>query len=376
MKDKTGFFICRALLGLFEGGFIPDTVLFLSYWYKSSELPVRLSYFWVSYQGTSIVGAFLAYGLLRLRGLNGRPGWAYLFAIEGLLTGLIGMFAACYMPPSPTQTAGFFRGKKGWFSEREEKIMVNRIIRDDPSKGDMHNRQAVTLKLLYQSFADYDMWPIYLLGLSWLIPTHPAASYLTLQMKSLGFDTFESNLLTIPAYTIFILQLLFWTWLSERVNQRFLLGAVAEVWNLIMLIAMTVLPEDASPWARWVLSTLLIGSPYLHAVVVAITSRNAGSVRTRTVASAVYNMCVQASSIVASNIYRENDKPLYRTGNKVLIAITLWSLALFVFAKFYYIWRNKTRASIWDAMTNQQRNAYLAENKDKGNKRLDFRFAH
>lgn len=244
----------------------------------------------------------MAYGLLRLRGLNGRPGWAYLFAFEGLLTGLIGVFAALWMPPSPTQTAGFFRGKTGWFTEHEEKIMVNRIIRDDPSKGDMHNRQAVTPKLLYQSFADYDLWPIYLLGLTWLIPTHPAASYLTLQMKSLGFGTFESNLLTIPSYVLFIVQLLFWTWVSERLNQRFLLGAVAEVWNLIMLIAMTTLPTDASPWSRWALSTLLIGSPYLHAVLVAITSRNAGSVRTRTVASAFYNMCVQASSIVASNV--------------------------------------------------------------------------
>ena len=256
----------------------------------------------MSYQGTSIVGAFLAYGLLRLRGLNGRPGWAYLFALEGALTGLIGIFAAFYMPPSPTQTAGRFRGKNGWFTPHEEKIMVNRIIRDDPSKGDMHNRQAMTLKLLFQSFADYDLWPIYLLGLTWLIPPHPAAAYLTLQLKSLGFDTFETNLLTIPSYVLFILQLLFWTWVSERVNQRFLIGAVAEVWYLIMLIAMTVLPDDANPWSRWVLTTMLIGSPYLHAVVVAITSRNAGSVRTRTVASAFYNMCVQASSIIASNV--------------------------------------------------------------------------
>lgn len=275
-------------------------------------MPVRLSYFWVSYQGTSIVGAFLAYGFLRLRGLNGRPGWAYLFAFEGLLTGLIGVFAAFYMPASPTQTAGFFRGKNGWFTAHEEKIMVNRIIRDDPSKGDMHNRQGMTLRLIYQSFADYDLWPIYLLGLTWLIPPHPASSYLTLQLKSLGFDTFETNLLTIPSYVLFILQLLFWTRVSERVNQRFLIGAVAEVWYLIMLIALTVLPDDANPWSRWVLTTLLIGSPYLHAVVVAITSRNAGSVRTRTVASAFYNMCVQASSIISSNV---SSNPLLDLGS-------------------------------------------------------------
>ena len=35
---------------------------------------------------------------------------------------------------------------------------------------------------------------------------------------------------------------------------------------------------------------------------VAMTSRNAGSVRTRTVGSALYNMCVQTSNIISSNV--------------------------------------------------------------------------
>lgn len=37
-------------------------------------------------------------------------------------------------------------------------------------------------------------------------------------------------------------------------------------------------------------------------VTVSLTSRNAGSVATRTVGSAVYNMTVQISSIIASNV--------------------------------------------------------------------------
>ena len=39
-----------------------------------------------------------------------------------MLTGLIGIVSWFYLPPSPTQTASKFRGKKGWFNEREEKI--------------------------------------------------------------------------------------------------------------------------------------------------------------------------------------------------------------------------------------------------------------
>ena len=35
---------------------------------------------------------------------------------------------------------------------------------------------------------------------------------------------------------------------------------------------------------------------------VALTSRNSGSVRTRTVGSALYNMCVQTSNVFSSNV--------------------------------------------------------------------------
>jgi len=281
---------------------IPDTILFLSFWYKSKELPMRLSYFWVAYEATSIISAFLAFGFLHIRNSDGTGGWRYLFAFEGLITGVIGIIAAFWMPPSPTQTAGLVRGKDGWFNEREEKIMVNRVLRDDPSKGGMHNRQPVTPKLLWEALKDYDMWVIYVLGLSWMIPSTPATNYISLELKSLGFSTFHTNLLSIPAYVVFILNLLFWTWISERFNVRFMLGVVAEGWALVLLIALECLPGDASAWVRWVLVTLLIGMPYVHAILVAITSRNAGTVRTRTVATALYNMMVQVSNIIGNNV--------------------------------------------------------------------------
>ena len=302
LRGRSSYFACRALLGVMEGGFIPDNILYLSYFYTGIELPIRLSFFWVAFEGTFIVSAFLAFGILHLRGYHGLAGWRWLFALEGLLTGIIGLISFAYLPPSPTQTKGWFRGKEGWFNEREEKIMVNRVIRDDPSKGDMHNRQALSLRYIWYSLTDYDMWPIYLIGLTFLIPFFPMTAYLTLQLKAVGFDTFETNLLTIPAYCLFIIGLLFWTWVSEKTNQRFLTGLVSQIWALPILVALETIPGSASHWSKWALSTLLVGAPYVHAINVAITSRNAGSVRTRTVASALYNMFVQASSVIGSNV--------------------------------------------------------------------------
>ena len=382
LTGETSFYICRFLLGLLEGGFIPDAVLYLAYFHPSTELPKRLSWFWTADEATFILGAFLAYGILHLDGKAGIEGWRYLFLIEGLLTGLMGVFTWLYLPASPTQTSrhgikGLLRPKQGWFDEREEVIMVTRILRDDPGKSTMHNRQGLTWTLIKDALLDYDLWPIYLLGLSWGTPNSPPAAYITLTLESLGFNTFQTNLLTIPAYVLFILQLLFWTWVSEKINQRVLIGLVAQFWTLPLLIALVALPPvfPNSNWSRWLISTLLVGYPYIHAILVALTSRNSGTVRTRTVGSSLYNISVQLSSIMSTQVYRTNDKPYYYTGNKALLGVVGWNIIAFIGTKVYYVTRNKRRDRIWNSMTREERIHYLATTEDKGNKRLDFRFA-
>lgn len=126
--------------------------------------------------------------------------------------------------------------------------------------------------------------------------------YLTLQVKGAGFSTFETNLLSIPAYVLFIINLLWITWLSEKINQRFLVALLSQIWVLPCLIALEALPHTRSRWVSWALATLVFAEPYSHAILVAITSRNAGAVRTRTVASALYNMSVQCSNIYGAQV--------------------------------------------------------------------------
>ncbi|KAJ5660593.1 Major facilitator superfamily domain general substrate transporter [Penicillium longicatenatum] len=375
LKGRGSFLATRALLGLLEGGFIPDTVLFLSFFYKSNELPKRLTCFWISDTLTGIVGAFLAFGFLHVTNADGTGSWRYLFAFEGLITGAIGIIAVFWMPASPVQTKGGLRGKDGWFTEHEEKIIVNRVIRDDPSKGTMHNRQAVTPKLLWQSLQDYHMWPIYSIGVIWLIPSTPATNYLTLQLKEVGFGTFETSLLTIPAAVVSIITLATITWIAERTDQRLLSGAAVELWNLALLIALEVLPAKTLSWPRFAILTLLVGSPSIHPVLVALTSRNAGSVRTRTTATALYNMSVQISAIASANVYQIDDKPYYKRGNKILIALAVISLFSFVGSKVYYDRCNRRNAERWNAMTSEQRKDYLREHPTMNNKRIDFRFS-
>lgn len=105
-------------------------------------------------------------------------------------------------------------------------------------------------------------------------------------------------------------------------------------------------------------------------------SRNSNGVRLRTVSAALYNMTVQVSQIIGANIYREDDAPLYRRGNSVLLGIVSWNLLAYAFAKVYYMWKNKERDEKWKAMSGEEQLDYLEKNQDLGNKRLDFRFAH
>ena len=70
-----------------------------------------------------------------------------------------------------------------------------------------------------------------------------------------------------------------------------------------------------------------------------------------------------------------DDRPRYRRGNRALLSINVLNIGLYVFAKVYYTLRNRFRDRKWNAMTEEERKEYLATTKDKGNKRLDFRFA-
>lgn len=58
----------------------------------------------------------------------------WLFLIEGLITLLIGLASFFMMPASAVETKKWFR-PEGWFNDREVRIVVNRVLRDDPSKG-------------------------------------------------------------------------------------------------------------------------------------------------------------------------------------------------------------------------------------------------
>ncbi|CCM03642.1 uncharacterized protein FIBRA_05786 [Fibroporia radiculosa] len=364
LSGRSSFLATRCLLGFMQGGFVPDVILYLSYFYTKTELPIRLAWFYISNYLAQIIGAFLATGILRLDGVHGMAGWRYLFLIEGGLTLLVGLLSFVMMPAGPTQTKAWYR-PNGWFSDREEIIMVNRVLRDDPSKSDMHNRQGLTLTKLVQVLRDWTLWPLYILGLTHMIPVTPPQTYLTLSLRKLGFNTTQANLLSIPSTVLGMINLLISSYVSELVDSRVGATIILQFWAIPLLIALETFTKKTSPWVEFAVVTLITGYPYVVPIQVAWTSTNSHSVGTRTISASLITMCINAGQIVSANIYRTNDAPLYKRGNIDLIAIAAMNIGLYIFTFFMYRTINRRRDRRWNSMSAVEQEEYLNTTKDQ-----------
>jgi len=207
-------------------------------------------------------------------------------------------------------------------------------------------------------------------------PANTVKSYFTLNMKTLGFDTFDTNLLTIPGSVLSVFTLLGLAQLARLTNQRAITSSINPLWQFPFYITLLTIPDSTSSWSKFAIFVLIVGVPDCQAILVGWTSRNSGSVRTRSLSASIYNMMGQLGSLVASNIYRTNDAPYYHKGNRVLLGLNIINIALFYLAKLYYVKRNQYRDRVWNAMTAEEKEHYLRTSTDRGNKRLDFRFAH
>ncbi|KAG9588140.1 MFS general substrate transporter, partial [Aureobasidium melanogenum] len=378
MTNKTGFYITRALIGLFEGGFIPGTILFASYFYKSAELSVRLACFWSTLNVARVISALLAAGILKMRGIHGRPGWFWLFLLEGLLTFVIGLLSYFYLPHSPTRTKSVV-WRKGWFNEREETILVNRILRDDPAKGLTAIQEPATMRDIINTWKDSSTWGLYLIGLIAYIPAAPVSGYLSLTLKRLGFSTFDSNMLTIPSAVLQIILMLALAYSSNYFLERTWHCIFGEFFIMPLLIALLALPSGGYNWGRFSISTLISGYPYFHPIVVAWISENTFDVKKRAISAATYNVIVQIGSVISSQIYRKDDSPYYYRGNKVLVSICALSLVTFIVQREYLRYLNRSKEKEWSQMSKEEQLAYQSDQLERekdGNKRLDFRFQY
>lgn len=261
MTNRVGFYISRSFLGAFEGGFIPGTILFATYFYTSRELSTRLAFFWSTLNVARVISSLLAAGILEMRGVGGKPGWFWLFLLEGLLTFVIGFISYFYLPASPTNTTGGL-WRQPWYTERQEIIMTNRILRDETAKGLTGLKEKAKLSDVLEAWRDPSMWGLYFIGLVAYIPATPVQGYLSLTLKKLGFSTFNSNVLSIPSAVLQIILMLALARSSEIFGERTWHCFFGEFWVMPLLIALTALPSHDYSWPRFTLTTMISGCTF------------------------------------------------------------------------------------------------------------------
>ncbi|MDR5756318.1 MFS transporter [Caballeronia sp. LZ035] len=102
VKSPTSFYAVRVLLGVFEAGFAPGVMLYLTFWYPRHRLAQMTALF---LSGSTIAGLFgsplSGWILDSMNGVAGLRGWQWLFLIEGAPTVLLGVLALWLLPDTP-----------------------------------------------------------------------------------------------------------------------------------------------------------------------------------------------------------------------------------------------------------------------------------
>lgn len=125
----------------------------------------------------------------------------------------------------------------------------------------MYNRQGLTVAQIWHCTKDYDMWPLYALGLLFGLPKYPVDQYLTLSFRGLGFDVIESNLLKIPNIVGSSITMLVITAVSELLNNRSFVAMAEDAWLLPCFAALIAMQDPISGWSYFAIATVLLSFP-------------------------------------------------------------------------------------------------------------------
>ncbi|WP_144107509.1 MFS transporter [Paraburkholderia sp. BCC1886] len=115
------FYILRFLLGVFEAGFFPGVVLYLTYWFPAKRRAAVLSIFYAGVAVAGMVGGLLSGSIMRgMAGVFNLHGWQWMFAIEGAPAVLLGVIAWFWLSDRPDQAA--------WLSSEDKQFLADDLL--------------------------------------------------------------------------------------------------------------------------------------------------------------------------------------------------------------------------------------------------------
>ncbi|KAL2823817.1 major facilitator superfamily domain-containing protein [Aspergillus cavernicola] len=170
-----------------EAGQFPGVILQMTYWYRPDEMSLRLLYFYICGNISSIIGGLLAYAFDTVSGAGGLSGWQWLFLTEGIATVIFSVVVWFLLPDFP-ETAT-------WLTEREKKFIQARL----PSNAPRADEKNFNFREVINSLKDLRLWLFTLIWATFTVGTQGVTFYQSTVIASLGYTTIaQAQLLNIP----------------------------------------------------------------------------------------------------------------------------------------------------------------------------------
>ncbi|MFT3818980.1 MAG: MFS transporter [Rubrivivax sp.] len=117
------FYVLRFLLGVFEAGFFPGVILYLTFWYPSSRRGRVISIFMVAASiGYLLAGPMSGAIMKYMNGVGGHHGWQWLFVMQGLPASILGIVVYIYLKDKPEDA--------GWLTSQEKALLRQHLDHD------------------------------------------------------------------------------------------------------------------------------------------------------------------------------------------------------------------------------------------------------
>ncbi|KAJ3787107.1 major facilitator superfamily domain-containing protein [Lentinula aff. detonsa] len=265
VDSYSGLLACRFFIGLLEGGVFPGLVLYLSYFYPRYKMNTRITLFFSS---ASLSGAFsgiLAYGIIRMDGIGNRPGWSWIFILEGLFTFLFGLSSYFVFPRSLEKT---------WFLSPEEKAYVKGKLLEDTHKEE----EVFTWKEVIEAFKLPQLW---LLGMAFFFAAtilFGLAYFSPSIIQGLGYTAADAQLMSVPPYAVACIVALIASFISDRYRCR---GIVCIVSVLFCAIGFAMFLGSQSKRVQYGSLFFSVTGAYMAAPTQATWNANNASPQTR-----------------------------------------------------------------------------------------------
>ena len=351
VKTEGQLIAVRLLIGVFEAGFYPTCVSFLSTFYTRFDLAFRIAIFYGSYAVAGAFGGLIAYGCFQIDGAL--YGWQYLFIIEGCLTIALALVTPFWLAASPGSA---------WFLNEEERILADkRMVMD--SAANLDSTYKITKKDIREGVLDWKLWCILPFNVLASVAPQGFTIFFPIVVKGLGYSGPTANLMTVPPYVIGTLCLLCVAYSSDHFHERTLhiLGGLLTV--IVGLITVISLPLENVHGRYGGLVVLLAGTFIAAPITVAWLSQNTPEPGKRTLVLGI-NGWGNLGGIIGSELYLSKYGPDYHWPLKVTVGLI--AAAFVGYAAYYFELKavNKYKAKKISRMTQEE-----IEDENRGGKR-------